>query len=156
VRAFDRVDRKTLWNTLYNRGIPHHVIAVIKNMYQGTKITFITKSGKVLPAEINLGVRQGCSMSPVLFNLYLDDAIRQWQSQLKTLYIPNNLKKEKFLTFMFADDQVIISDNEETFQRALHELNKIILDYNSEISVQKTKNYGILWYMACKIEINPR
>jgi len=41
---------------------------------------------------------------------------------------------------MFADDQVIISDNENTLQRALHELNKIILDYNSEISIQKTKN----------------
>jgi hypothetical protein len=41
---------------------------------------------------------------------------------------------------MFADYQVIISDNEDTLQRALHELNKIILDYNFEIPVQKTKN----------------
>jgi hypothetical protein len=45
---------------------------------------------------------------------------------------------------MFADDQVITSDNEDTLQRALHELNKIILDYNFEISIHKTKKYGIL------------
>jgi len=58
----------------------------------------------------------------------------------------DKLKKEKFIkTFMFADDQVIISDNEDTLQRALHELNKIILDYNFQISIQKTKKYGILW-----------
>jgi hypothetical protein len=44
---------------------------------------------------------------------------------------------------MFAEDQVIISDNENTFQRALHGLNKIILDYSSEISMQKTKE---MWH----------
>jgi hypothetical protein len=46
---------------------------------------------------------------------------------------------------MFADDQVIISESENTLQRALHELNKIILDFNFEISIQKTKKYGILY-----------
>jgi hypothetical protein len=46
---------------------------------------------------------------------------------------------------MFADDQVIIWDNEDTLQRAPHELNKIILDYNFEIFIYKTKKNGILW-----------
>jgi hypothetical protein len=45
---------------------------------------------------------------------------------------------------VFADDQMITSDNEETLQQALHELNKITMDYNFEISIQKTKKYGIL------------
>jgi hypothetical protein len=40
---------------------------------------------------------------------------------------------------MFADDQVIISDNEDSFQRSLLELNKIKLDYNFVISIHKTK-----------------
>jgi hypothetical protein len=40
----------------------------------------------------------------LLFNSYLDDAVRHWQSQLKILHISDNLKKEKFIkTFMFAD-----------------------------------------------------
>jgi hypothetical protein len=45
---------------------------------------------------------------------------------------------------MFADDQVIISDKEGTLQRDLYELNKIIFDYNFEISIHKTKQNGIL------------
>jgi len=97
VKAFDRVDREKLWNILYKRGIPHHLIAVIKSMYKGTKISLITNSRNVLTAGINLGVRQGCSMSPTLFNLYLDVAIRQWQSQLKILYVSDNLKEEKLI-----------------------------------------------------------
>jgi hypothetical protein len=121
--------------------MPHHLIAVIKNMYKGIKVRLITNSGKMLSTEINLGVRQGCSMSPILFNIYLDDAVSHWQSQLKIQHISDNFKKENFIkTSMFADDQVIISDNGDTLQRALHELNKIILDYNFEISIHKTKN----------------
>jgi hypothetical protein len=56
------------------------------------------------------------------------------------------VKKDKFINcFMFAESQVMISDNEDTFQRSLREFNKIILDYNFEICIQKTKKYGILW-----------
>jgi len=47
------------------------LIAVIKNVYKGTKISLITTSGKVLTAEINLGFKQACSVSPVLLNLNL-------------------------------------------------------------------------------------
>jgi len=54
---------------------------------------------------------------------------------------------------MLVDNQVIISDNEDTLQRALHELNKIILDYNIEISIQKTKNMAFCgkWPIRSKL-----
>jgi hypothetical protein len=56
------------------------------------------------------------------------------------LYITDILKKEKFIkTFVFDDDQLIISDNEDTLQSVFHELYKIILDHNFQISIQKTK-----------------
>jgi hypothetical protein len=71
--------------------------------------------------------------------------VRHWQLELKILRISDSLKKKYIKTFMFADDQVIIWDNEDTLQRASHELNKIILDYNFEIFIYKTKKNGILW-----------
>jgi hypothetical protein len=46
VKAFDRVDGEKLWTVLYKRGIPHHLIAVIRNICEGTKINLITNSGK--------------------------------------------------------------------------------------------------------------
>jgi hypothetical protein len=99
VKAFDRVDRKKLWNTVCTRGVPHHLTAVIRNMHKGTKISLITISGKMLSAEINLGVRQGCSMSPILFNIYLEDAVRHWRSQPKALHISDNLKEKTYKNF---------------------------------------------------------
>jgi hypothetical protein len=68
VKAFDRADREKFWNILYKRCISHQLIAVISNMYKGTKISLITNSVKMLCAEINLGVRQGWSISQILFN----------------------------------------------------------------------------------------
>jgi hypothetical protein len=53
-------------------------------------------------AEINLGVTQGCSMSPILFNISIDDAVRHWQSQLETLHISDNFKKEKFIKDLYV------------------------------------------------------
>jgi hypothetical protein len=65
VKAFGTVDREKLWNILYKRCIPHHLIAVIKNMYKRTKMSLITNSGKVLTEGINLGVRQDASKEKV-------------------------------------------------------------------------------------------
>jgi hypothetical protein len=57
---------------------------------------------------------------------------------------------------MFADDQLIIVGNEDTLQRALHKLNKIILDHNFEISIQKTKNmaFCVKWPVRFKLIID--
>jgi hypothetical protein len=54
---------------------------------------------------------------------------------------------------MFADHQVIISDNKDTLQRALHELNKIIFDYNFEISIYRTKKMAFCgsWPVRAKL-----
>ena len=59
---------------------------------------------------ITQGVRQGCPLSRVLFNLYLDEVIRIWSKQLK---ISKYFKELIFNTLLFADDQFIISDTRQ-------------------------------------------
>jgi hypothetical protein len=89
-------------------------------------------------AEINRGVRQGCPLSPTLFNIYLDEIITKWQKEDKTRIPPS--KNKQLLTLLFADDQVIISNTDYNLQKAAHKLNQIITEYGLTISAQKTKS----------------
>jgi hypothetical protein len=86
---------------------------------------------------INLGIRQGCSLSPALFNIYSDDVIQEWKTRSNPRIW---LKKTAALnTLLFADDQIIIQENKDELQRSIFYLNNICKSYNLNISVNKTK-----------------
>jgi transcription initiation factor TFIIIB Brf1 subunit/transcription initiation factor TFIIB len=97
-------------------------------------IKFYNKISK--PVEINKGIRQGCQISPTLFNIYLDEIITKWQKEdITGIKLSTN---QHLSTLLFADDQVIIADTEDNLQKAAHKLNRLITEYGLTISVQKT------------------
>ena len=69
-RAFDCVDHKKLWKTLQELGIPDHLTCLLRNLYAGQEATVTTGHGTMEWFKIGKGVRQGCILSPCLFNLY--------------------------------------------------------------------------------------
>jgi transcription initiation factor TFIIIB Brf1 subunit/transcription initiation factor TFIIB len=91
--------------------------------------------------DINKRVRQGCPLSPTLFNIYLDEIISKWQKQDITAIELS--KNQQLSTLLFADDQVIIADMEDNLQKAAHKLNRLVTEYGLTISVQKTKSMAL-------------
>ena len=76
-KAFDCVDHAKLWSVLTNIGIPTHLIVLIKNLYSKQQATVKTEYGKTNWLNIGKGVRQGCILSPYLFNLYAEHIMRK-------------------------------------------------------------------------------
>ena len=69
-KAFDCVDHNKLWKILQEMGIPDHLTSLLRNLYAGQEATVRTGHGTTDWFQIGKGVRQGCILSPCLFNLY--------------------------------------------------------------------------------------
>ena len=77
------VDHKNLWKNLNEMGIPGHLTYLLRNLYASQEATVITRHGTTDWFQIGKGVRQGCILSPCLFNLYAEYIMRN--ARLPTL-----------------------------------------------------------------------
>ena len=69
-KAFKCVDHNKLWKIPKEMGIPDHLTCLLRNLYAGQETTVRTGHGTTDWFPIGKGVRQGCILSPCLFNFY--------------------------------------------------------------------------------------
>lgn len=155
-KAYDTVDRQRLWAILKDYGIPVNLLNAIKSLYQNTSIAIWSgrqdSQGKSI--RINMGLRQGCGLSPILFDLYINRILEDWK---KTNPKGISLGDNRYIdSVLFADDQVLIAASEHQLQGNVTELNKILKQYNMEISHKKTKSMAVegKHMRRCKIVID--
>jgi hypothetical protein len=122
-----------------NKGFPDHNVKTVQSLYINTMIKTdkgTTVSNKEI--HINRGVKQGCPMFPILFNIFIDEVIRQWQDVLiKDFKIGNTVLN----TILFADDQAICSESEASLQRADNRRENIANCFNMRLSNMKKKTW---------------
>ena len=75
-KAFDCVDYNKLWKILREMGIPDHLTCLLRNLYALQEATVRTGHGTTDWFQIGKGVRQGCILSPCLFNFYAEYIMR--------------------------------------------------------------------------------
>ena len=71
-KAFDCVDHNKLWKILQEMQKPDQLTCLLRNLYAGQEATVRTGHGTTVWFQIGKGVRQGCILSPCLFNLYAE------------------------------------------------------------------------------------
>ena len=101
-KAFDCVDHNKLWKILKEMGIPDHLNCLLRNLYAGQEATVRTGHGTTNWFQIGKGVRQGCILSPCLFNLYAEYIMRN--TGLKKQKLESRLPGEISIT---SDMQMI-------------------------------------------------
>ena len=75
-KAFDYVDHNKLWKILKETGVPDHLTCLLWNLYAGQEATVRTGHGTTHWFQIGKGGRQGCILSPRLFNFYAEYIMR--------------------------------------------------------------------------------
>ena len=81
------------------------------------------------------GVRQGCILSPRLFNLFINDIPELFDNTCH----PVTLGDEKISCLMYADDLVILSETESGIQNCLNKLKQYTDEWKLELNIKKTK-----------------
>ena len=95
-------------------GIPNHLSCLLRNLYAGQEATVRTGHGTADWFQIWKWVRQGCILSPCLFNLYAEYIMRDAGLDEAGIKIAgrniNNLR--------YADDTTLMAESEEELKRA--------------------------------------
>ena len=90
-KAFNSVDNNTLWKILKERGIPDHLTCLLRNLYAGQAATVRTGHGTTDWLQIGKRVRQGCILSPCLFNLYAEYIMRNAEEHKLESRLPGEI-----------------------------------------------------------------
>ena len=133
--AFDTVWRRALLFKLVKLGITGNFLSVIESMY--SSVFYCVKLDGAISEKIpsNVGVKQGCVLSPLLFNLYLSDLPSIFDESCD----PIDLYGSKLGCLMFADDLVILSESSKGLQKAIDRLQDYCLKWGLTINIDKTK-----------------
>uniref|UniRef100_A0A1W7R9N5 Endonuclease-reverse transcriptase HmRTE-e01 n=1 Tax=Hadrurus spadix TaxID=141984 RepID=A0A1W7R9N5_9SCOR len=127
-KAYDSVPRERVWRALKEKKISKELIEMIKDMYEGCKSCVRTRVGTTEWFEVKTGLRQGSVLSPLLFIITMDTI----QKQVKEI-----LGKEG-TAWLFADDIVIIGENEEEVQEQVDIWNARIEEWGLKINRKKS------------------
>ena len=116
-KAFHCVNHNKLWKIFQEMGLQDHLTHLLRNLYAGQEATVRTGHGTIDWFQIGKGIRQGCILSPCLFNLYAEYIMRnagveEAQAGIKTAGRNiNNLR--------YADDTTLMAESEEELKSLL-------------------------------------
>ena len=137
-KAFDSVWHKGLFTKLENYGIKGKTLDIITDLYRKTQCSIKKQNNITSFFEYKKGVRQGCPLSPILFNLYINDLIEIINKNTSEDIHLNTVNKINAL--LYADDLVLISPSKEGLQKQIDTLTEYCKTWKLKINSKKTKS----------------
>ena len=110
-KAFDCVNHNKLWKILEEMGLPDHLTCLLRNLCAGQEATVRTGHGTTDWFQIRKGVRQGCILSPCLFNFYAEYIMRN--TGLDEAQAGIKIGRKNINNFRYADDTTLMAESKE-------------------------------------------
>ena len=136
-KDFDCVDDNNLWKILKQMEIPDHLTCLWRNLYAGQEATVRTAHGTTDWFQIGKRVRQGCVLSPCLFNLYTEYIM--WNAGLEETQAGIKIARRNINNLRYADDTTLMAKSEEEIKSLLMKGKEESEKVGLKLNIRKTK-----------------
>ena len=134
-KAYNSVWRNGLWLKLWNMGVKGKMWRVIKTMYNSSRSAVLLEGEKSSTFSVEQGVAQGCSLSPILFSVFISDLLEE----IDRAQIGIQLKSgNKVGGLLFADDFVGITESSENLQQLIDIIYGVCSKWRLHANVNKS------------------
>ena len=141
-KAYDRVDREAMWQVMRIYGIGGKVLRGIMSFYDEARAC-VRVGNKVSESfEVKMGLRQGCVMSPWLFNMYMDGVVREVYSRVDGMGVKMRGEGDRewmLSQLLFADDTALVAESAEQLQCLVREFGRVCERRKLRVNVDKSK-----------------
>ena len=135
-KAFDYVDHNKLWKILKEMGIPDPLTFLLRNLYAGQEATVkLDMEHRLVPNR--KGVRQGCILSPCLFNFHAEYTMRN--AGLEETQAGIKISRRNINNLRYADDTTLMEESEEELKSLLMKVKEESEKVGLKVNIQKTK-----------------
>ena len=118
-------------------GIPDHLTCFLRNLYAGQETTVRTGHGTTDWFQIGKGVRQGCILSPCLFNFYAEYIMRN--TGLDEALTEIKIARRNNNNLRYADDTTLMAESEEELESLLMKVKEESEEVGLKLNIQKAK-----------------
>ena len=134
--SIKRVDQNKLWKILQEMGIPHQLTCLLRNLYAGQEATVRTGHGTTDWFQIGKRVREGCILSPYLFNLYAEYIMRN--AGLEEAQAGIKITGRNINNLRYAGDTTLMAESEE-LKSLLMKVKEESENVGLKLNIQKIK-----------------
>lgn len=147
-RAYDSVPHARLWDKLRKLNLEQRLIELIKEMYRDCTAIYELDKYKSQEVKLNIGLKQGCPLSPTLFNIYINELLNKLDKEgpglrLSTITKDGQEEYTKIACLAFADDIVLLAESATDLQDLLDICSKIATKDQLKFNTTKTQWMGI-------------
>ena len=134
-KAYDRINREKLWWRLNKIGLPAKLQDALQSLYCSVECCVRINGELTDWFPVNVGVKQGCTLSPLLFNLYLNNLV----AQMNATGLGIDVDGEKVPILLYADDVALLGESEEELQQMIDVMFSWCSMWDMTVNIEKTK-----------------
>ena len=150
-KCFDKVSTECMFHALEMYGVDPHIVALVKTIYSQSELRYMINSELSEPIKPIVGIRQGCSFSPVAFTALMDLCIRDAKLDelggVKLIHktckawkdLEQDVPKHTLTNILvYADDIVLLADTQDELRALFNRLSTKLSEYGFDIHEDKT------------------